>query len=755
MKKLITFIYTIFFVGVLFMNAQNAKLTQDTLFGTSQKTGLEYVLKVNPDRLLSTSYSAMGQKPKAAPYGGWEAPVYGGWQDRTLRGHSLGHYLSALSGFYSATGSTEAKEKLDYTVSEIKKLQRKDGFFDAIPSTPFDQVFTGNFTANRFDLNGWWVPWYAIHKIYAGLIDAYTLGQNKDALEIVTKMSDWAVKGLKNLSDEQFQLMLTCEHGGMCKAMADMYEITGNKEYLALAERFIHQEIVKPLIKQVDKLQGYHANTQMPKIIGLAKLYELTGKAEYRTACEFFFKTVTENRSYAIGGNSKGEHFGLQFDEPLERDTCETCNTYNMLELTEHLFAWNKTSYYADYYETALYNHILASQDPDSGAKTYFIGMMPGFFKIYGDFNNAWWCCTGTGMENPERYGRFIAKDYENTIYINLFIPCTFETDDGWKIQISGNFPYEQKTTIKVLSEGKNKKTLKIRSPKWIEKNKTEDGYITLSSDLKNSDTFEYELPMKLNTRRTRDRSGNFSIFYGPVLLAADLGTKGMPYDIVENQLCYMTQPGVKISVITADPLEPSKWIDLKDNSKLIFETKSEASEKNVSYTLKPFYAIHHTRYSTYFNTGTGKEDLRANKYADITTDFIEPGRQQSEVEHHGKYSDTEMGYIPEVDRNYRQITGKEGSITYRIKFDAKSPKLVLSFWGKDKGSITINADSKEISTIKLNGDKGNELYDVEILMPEDLIQAKAKKKTTAAFNVILNCKEECSLKLCEIRAVK
>ena len=584
------------------MYIQNSKIESNSLFGKSQETGLDYVLRVNPDRLLASAYIAMGQKPKALPYGGWESLSFGEWNDRTLRGHSLGHYLSALAGFYAAAGSEMAKQKLDYVISEIKKLQRKDGFFDSIPSTPFDKVFTGSFYADRFNLADWWVPWYAIHKIYAGLIDAFKLGKNDDALKIVTGMADWAVSGLKNLNDEQFQKMLVCEHGGMCKVMADMYEITDKKEYLDLSERFIHKEIVNPLIEQQDKLQGYHANTQIPKIIGLAKLYELTKKEEYRKACEFFFKTVTKNHSYVIGGNSKGEHFGAQFEEPLERDTCETCNTYNMLELTEHLFAWNRTAYYADFYETALYNHILSSQDPETGAKTYFVGMKPGFFKIYGDFENAWWCCVGTGMENPERYGRFIVQDYDDTIYINLFIPSTFETADGWKIQIKTDFPYEQKVTVKVLKAGKNRKTLKIRVPEWMNNHKKEtDGYFILSETPKADDCFEFALPLKLNVRKTRDNSRNFSVLYGPVVLAADFGSKNMPCDIVENQLVYMDEPVLETGSFLADE-KNLDWIILKDEKSLTFETKAEASSKNVSYSLKPFYSIHHTRYSVYFS---------------------------------------------------------------------------------------------------------------------------------------------------------
>jgi len=444
------------------MSAQRTTLTPHTLFEDSQETGLAYVLRLNPDRLLAPCCRALGQTPKAANYGGWES--------QQIAGHSLGHYLSALSGFVYQTGSPEAKEKLDYTVNCIKQLQRGDGYFGGIPSTPFDTVASNpDFPVGSFSLAGYWVPWYSVHKIYAGLIDAYQFGGNKDALVIVEKMADWAIAEFRNTDDATFQKMLTCEHGGMCKVFADLYGITNDTKYLTMAERFIHKEIIEPAEQQKDVLPGIHANTQIPKFIGIARLYELTGKKEYRTAAEFFFRTVLETQSYAIGGNSAGEHFQPQNKEALAFNTCETCNTYNMLELAEHIFSWNKEAAAGDFYERALYNHILASQDPDSGAKTYYVSTKPGTFRVYCSAENSFWCCTGTGLENPERYNRFICKDYDGTLYVNLFIPSTVTTEDGWKLEIQTSFPYSESVEIKVLTAGKNPRALKIRVPGWLD----------------------------------------------------------------------------------------------------------------------------------------------------------------------------------------------------------------------------------------------------------------------------------------------
>lgn len=730
------------------MFAQKTQLTENTMFFNSQKTGLDYVLSLDPDRLLSPCYTALGKTPKA--------PTYGGWESMQIQGHSLGHYISALSGFYFQTGSIEAKKKLDYTVECLKSIQRSDGYIGGIPSTPFDTAFTGNFNVELFNLAGYWVPWYSVHKIYAGLIDAYTYGENKDALEVVKRMADWAINGSKNMTEAQFQKMLVCEHGGMCKVYADLYGITKDEKYLTMAERFIDKSVIVPAIKQNDNLKGLHANAQMPKFIGIARLYELTGKSEYRTAAEFYFNKVYKTRSYSIGGVSVGEHFTSPYDEKLTRDTCETCDAYNMLELAEHIFSWNKDSSVADYYETTLYNDILASQDPDTGCKAYFIGMIPGYFKIYGSKENAFWCCTGTGMENPERYNRFIAKDFGDTIYINMFIPSTVTTDDGWKIKIETEFPYGQKAKVTVLESGKNPRSLKIRIPSWMESSKKEnDGYWTASKNISKNDTFNLDLPMKLNVRRTRDRTGNFSILYGPIVLAADLGNKNMPQDIVDNQSIYLTAPVKKVSAITADLNKPESWITETDSSKLTFTTSAESTLQNISYTLKPFFDIAHTRYTVYFNSEDTKENERDAKYEKITFDLVEPGRQQSEVDHHGKNNGTEMGYVESVDRNCRSISEKNGEFSYRVKFDnTKKNSIVATFWGKDSGSIKMLLDDKEIETITLKSDKGDCLVDIVIPVSEDLVKEKGKTNRTARMIVSFKCEDEKSLKLLELRVI-
>ena len=728
MKKLTTFA-ALLAAGVMTMNAHEpvrTALTKGSMFEQSQELGLRYVLAYNPDRFLSPAYTALGKTPKA--------PTYGGWESRQIQGHMLGHYLSALAGFYYQTGSAEAKEKLDYTVGCIKDIQRDDGYFGGIPSTPFDTVFAsgGSFDVERFSLAGWWVPWYSVHKIYAGLLDAYEFGGNKDALAVVTRMADWAIAGTSRMTDAALQKMFTCEHGGMCKVFADLYGITGDEKYLKEAERWIHKEIMTPAMKREDKLQGYHANTQIPKFLGIARLYELTGKSEYRTAAEFFFETVTERRSYAIGGNSKGEHFGREYDEPLARDTAETCNTYNMLELAEHIFAWNKTRASADFYETALYNHILASQDPESGAKTYFVSMQPGFHKVYCTHDNAMWCCTGTGLENPERYNRFVATEADGALYVNLFIDSTVTTSDGWQLRIESRFPYEREARITVLAAGSGEKTLKVRAPAWnkaLASRAGADGYVDYGA-LTASTAVTVSLPMELSVRRALDRSGNFSVKYGPIVLAADLGAKDMPADIVDDQLVYMnTGTALPVELITADLKTPASWISETDAATLTFTTAKTANKKGVAYTLRPFFAVHHVRYATYFASSTAAEDKRTAAFEKITVDFIEAGRQQSEIDHKFKTEGTSMGYLDSVDRNYRAFTGDGAYVLYKAKFDskAKQNRIVLTVYGKDIGTLTVRYGDTELQTVTLSGDGGDELVDISVTVPKKLVKAKQK----------------------------
>ena len=627
----------------------------------------------------------------------------------------------------------EAKEKLDYTISSLKEIQRADGYLGGSPSTPFDTVFSakGNFSVERFSLADWWVPWYSIHKIYAGLLDAFIFAQNEDALKIVTKMADWAIEGTSKMSDEEIQKMLYCEHGGMLKVFADLYGITKNEKYLKEAERWIHKEIFEPLRQQKDVLQGYHANTQIPKILGLCRLYELTQKNEYRTAVEFFFKTVTENRSYAIGGNSKGEHFGKLLDEPLARDTAETCNTYNMLELAEHIFAWNKDSRTADFYERAIYNHILSSQDPKSGAKTYFVSLQPASFKVYGSHDNAMWCCTGTGLENPERYNRFVASEYDDTLFVNLFIPSTIKTKFGWTLSLETDFPYSDELSIRVLHAGEKPLSLKVRNPSWTKKESSAAQSDYLNYGALTADTnISLRFPMNLYLRHTRDGSGNFSVFFGPIVLAAELQDLKIPVDIVDEQLVYINDAPLSVPYVTCAQESPEKWISTLDRSKLLFKIDSKyLSDGKTQFLLKPFYQIHHARYCAYFSSDkkTDSESISAKN----TLDVVEVARQQSEIEHGFEGKNAIQSFDAELDKNCRVSTEDGASILYRLKFDnQKNNTLALDFASFDSGDFSVYINGSLLNKETLVGQKSHTLLERKISVPKEFLLQKEENQT-------------------------
>ena len=654
------------------MEYLDTSLEKGSLFEKSQELGLKYVLEYNLDRFLACCEKALGFEPSAKNYGGWES--------REINGHMLGHYLSALSEFWRATKNESAKEKLDYTVSRIKKLQRSDGYFAGIPSTPFEKAFSSDFEVDRFSLSGVWVPWYSLHKIFAGLLDAFTVGGNADALNIVKKMADWAIRGTAKMSDEALQKMLYCEHGGMCKFFADLFGITGDERYLSEAKRWIHHEVIDSAMARKDALQGYHANTQIPKFIGIARLYELTGDERYKTAAEFFFDTVVKNRSYVIGGNSKGEHFGRLGEEVLARDTAETCNTYNMLELSEHIFSWKKSASIAEFYETALYNHILASQASDTGAKTYFVSLLPWTHKVYCTHDNAMWCCTGTGLENPARYNRFIAKCEDDVIFVNLFIASTFTTSDGWKIQISTDFPFSKAVNIKVLASSERRKTLKVRAPLW---NSTfsgdTDGYKDFG-ELGKMTNITILLSPSLHARMARDNSGNFSIKYGAIVLAADLGNEGMKNDTVDDHLSLMGEKAVCVKPILENPDDVASWLKMKDEKTLCFSSKD--------FVFRPFFALHHTRYSVYFSAKSEIEDTES------VFEVIEAGRQQSEIEHNVTSRATVIGYDEESDCNFRKF--EEGGFVEYTADLSNAKAIYITTFKSDAGSFCATIKNGE-----------------------------------------------------------
>ncbi len=586
----------------------------DGPFLHAQQLDEKYLLQLEPDRLLHNFRANAGLEPKAPVYGGWESVQP--WIDIRCHGHTLGHYLSAIAMMHAATGNLVYKQRADYLITELQACQgaSPDGFISAFPDgqTQFD-----NFVAGR-RVTG--VPWYTLHKILAGLRDTYLFCENPGALEVLTKISDWAEAKTAGMTDAQFQRMLGTEHGGMNEVLADTYVLTGNQKYLALAKRFVHHAVFDPLSQSRDTLDKLHANTQIPKMIGFQRLYGLTGEPEYQAAAEFFWKTVVQNRSYVTGGHGEQEHFfpTTDFAKTLtSAKTIETCCEYNLLKLTRALFVQNPAAAYADFYELALYNCILASQDPDNGMMTYFQPIRPGYPKLYCSPFDSFWCCTGTGIENHAKYGDSIYFRHGlDELYVNLFIPSTLAWKErGLSITQTTGFPESPRTSLKITAIAPAALTLNFRHPAWCAKavvtingqpfeNASQPGsYIKINRTWQNGDVVDVELPMALRQVMLPGTSDTVAFMYGPIVLAGKLGTQGMSpgSDTIINERNYglPLNEQIEVPTLAGDPAKLLDKIKPVPDAPLTFVTADLGKPHEVTFI--PYWKIAHERYSIYW----------------------------------------------------------------------------------------------------------------------------------------------------------
>ena len=587
----------------------------DSPFREAQERDSRYLLQLDPDRLLHNFRVNAGLQPKAPVYGGWESVEP--WIGIKCHGHTLGHYLTACSLMFASTSDQRCKQRVDYIVSELNECQvaSKTGLICAFPDgqAPLDQIL------NATGFVG--VPWYTMHKIFAGLRDAYLYANNKQALEILVKLSAWTDRHTKDLSEDQFQKMLNTEHGGMNEVLADIYALTGESKFLLLSKRFCHLALLEPLSQQRDTLDGLHSNTQIPKVIGFNRLYELTGEQHYGIASRFFWNTVVNKRSFVTGGNGDHEHFfsAADFLRHLgSAKTMETCCTYNMLKLTRGLFALDPSVIYADYYERALYNSILASQDPDSGMMTYFQPTRPGYLKLFCTPTDSFWCCTGSGMENHAKYGDSIYFHERDALYVNLFIPSVLNwKQKGLEITQTTRFPDEQTTLFRFASRRSVELNLNVRHPSWCglltvningRETKTfqQPGrYVAVNRVWRDGDTVEVKLPIRLDVESLPGHTDVIALLYGPIVLAGKLGRKGLTpgADIIVNERTIgdVLKEEVDVPKLSGDLAEIVKRVKRQDGPLLAFRTNG--IEKPFDVDLAPYFRIAHERYSLYWQT--------------------------------------------------------------------------------------------------------------------------------------------------------
>jgi DUF1680 family protein len=507
-------------------------------FLDAQRRDLAVLLALDPDRLLHNFRVNAGLAPRAPVYGGWESEEP--WVDIRCHGHTLGHALAACAQMYAASGDAACHQRVEYIAAELAACQqaRGDGLVCAFPDgdAPLRAALAGAAFPG--------VPWYTLHKVIAGLRDAHLHAASVTARAVLLRLADWVDAACRDVPDERLQHMLEVEHGGMNEVLADVHVLTGEPRFLALARRWSQPSLLGPLARGEDRLDGLHANTQIPKVVGYARLHELTGDDDYGRAAQSFWSTVTTRRSYATGGHGDGEHFFPvgEFAQRLgSAKTMETCCTHNMLRLTQSLFRQAPRAPLVDYAERALYNGILASQDPDSGMLTYFQATRPGYPKLYSTPEHSFWCCVGTGLENHARYGEWAYAHQGDALYVNLFMATSLDWQErGVRVTQQTLFPEQPRTQLRLACARPARFALRIRRPAWcaapilrvngnpVAAPLTAEGYLELRRTWRDGDLVDVELPMTLRCEPLPGSADIVALLYGPIVLAGRLGRDGI-----------------------------------------------------------------------------------------------------------------------------------------------------------------------------------------------------------------------------------
>lgn len=755
MKLLSLFIFLLSFSITAQMQTfglQEVRLT-DGPFKNAQDVDLKYILDLEPNRLLAPYLIDAGLPLKAERYGNWESIG--------LDGHIAGHYLSALAMLYASTDNQELKNRLDYMISELEHCQNKNGngYVGGIPQGKifWERIHKGDIDGSGFGLNNTWVPLYNIHKLFAGLIDAYHFTNSEKAKTIVIKLGDWFIDLIEPLSDEQIQNILRTEHGGINESFANLYIITKDEKYLNTAKKLTHRNFLEPLLNKEDKLTGMHANTQIPKVIGYEKVASLTDNEELYEAVKYFWNNVTQTRSVAFGGNSVAEHFNPvdDFSSMVKsNEGPETCNSYNMLRLSKALFFNNNDVSYLDYYERTLYNHILSSQHPEKGGFVYFTPIRPNHYRVYSQPETSMWCCVGSGLENHTKYGELIYSHNNKDVFVNLFISSTLNwKEKGIELIQNTRFPYKNQSEIVLKLKKKQPFTLNIRQPKWAENfevsvngkvqkiRENPSGYININRTWKSGDKITVKFKTSTHLENLPDGSNWVAFVDGPIVLAAKTSTEDLDGLFADDSRMGHVAHGKYIPLDQAYALVGNKNTYLskaKDLGNRRFSLDS--------LELQPFFEVHDARYQMYFQTYSQEEykakqallkqqEIEAAALEAKTVDKINCGEQQPEVGHlyegeksNSGYSDDKFwrstrGYMSYQLLN-KNLQGKFLDITVldELKLDNvyifinEKPANIIST--KDK-TIRINLERIDVVNLKItstNDKPTPRFYEIRIL---------------------------------------
>ncbi len=738
----------------------------DGPFKQARELNIQTLLKYDVDRLLAPYRKEAGLPEKAKCYPNWDG----------LDGHVGGHYLSAMAINYAATGNAECKKRMEYMISELKICQEANavkcpdwgvGYVGGIPSSAglWPKIKAGEVGA----IWKYWAPYYNIHKMFAGLRDAWLYAGNTDAKQVFLNFCDWAIAITSGLSNAQMEEMLGNEHGGMDEVLADAYQITGNEKYLVAAKRYSHKAFLEPLSQGIDNLDNKHANTQIPKFIGFERIAELGHDSKYAKAGSFFWETVTRNRSLAFGGNSRREHFPANescIDFINVNDGPESCNSYNMLKLTEDLFRVHPLAKYADYYERTVLNHILSSQHPEHGGYVYFTPARPRHYRVYSAPNEAMWCCVGTGMENHGKYNQFIYTHSNDSLFLNLFIASELNwKEKGLKIKQETGFPEEEQTRL-TITEGSAGFKLMVRYPAWVSKGALKiavngkdvsysaqpSSYISIDRKWQKGDRIQVTFPMRNSIEHLPNVPEYIAIMHGPVLLGAKTGTEDLKGLIADDGRWSQYAGGEYLPVDKA-PILIEDDIQNIGNKLVPIDGKPLHFKLNVKMvnpaelTLEPFYKIHDARYMMYWlalsNSGyksytdslanIEKEKLALEKR---TIDRVAAGEQQPETDHAMQQEKSNKGNnLNEFFREARD----GGYFSYDMATNSETNlSLQVRYWGAEWGNrkFDICVDDKKLATEDNTGRWNQSLFqDVKYEIPDSMV--KDKKQIRVKFQAL------------------
>jgi DUF1680 family protein len=709
----------------------------------AQDLDAAWLLRLEPARMLAPFRRHAGLLPGAEGYPGWDGP------GRNLTGHVLGHYLSAVSLMWAATGDARFKERADTIVRGLEVVQDRngDGYLGALDGgrEAFAAVARGDIRSSSFDLDGLWSPWYTLHKTFAGLRDAWRYTGNRTALDLEVRFASWAEGILSGLSDAQVQAMLNTEFGGMNEVLAQLYEDTGDRRWLDLSYRFEHRAVLDPLKRHQDRLAGLHGNTQVPKLLGSAVRYSLTGDPGDILAAAFFWDEVVQHHSYATGGHGKSEYFGEpdRLSDRVDGQTAETCNVYNMLKLTRRLFALRPDPHYVEFHERALFNHILASMDPGDGRMCYMVPVGRGVQHDYQDMSSSFTCCVGTGMESHALHGDGLYSESKDRLWVNLYVPSTAEWEtEGVHLAVDTDFPEGESASLRLGMPSPRAFTLALRRPRWtgvgfavrvngeaIPSPPPPESYVELTRTWKAGDVAEVSLPRALHLEPVPDNPRRAAILWGPLVLAGDLG----PEDVFPAW-----RPGAVPALVAAErPV--AEWLKPIPGRPGAFRTDGVGREHDVD--LVPFYRLHRRTYAIYWDLFTpGEWTLaaaeiegereRRRRLDEAAVAIIQPGDEELEpafaLRGEETWADRARG------RPCRR--GKKW-FSYEVPVDSTRPvALVITYYQDEwrRRTFDILVDGRKVGEEEIDRGGIPRFFDVEYPVPEALVGGR--KTVTVRF---------------------